>query len=98
MEKKKKVKARTVYAAGLNLSGLWSKKPIKVYYDADLRCWYDASENLSVERMGYHQPFSWLKTYASTSKADVQTWIDGVSAAFCMLKNWIELDAEESEK
>jgi hypothetical protein len=68
-----------LWAAAVNLRGLWSDKPVKVLYDKSDGTWWDESGNLEIRLVGsslglYHQVFS------SKSKREVQIWIDGYKA------------------
>lgn len=93
MTKKKSTKnvdeGKQVYVAGLNLSGLWSTKPLKAH--RDMGSWWVASGPLKddafVEKLGLHDRDG-LITFASTSKRDVQLWIDGVLSSFKFLREW----------
>jgi hypothetical protein len=93
MTKKKSTKyvveGKQVYVAGLNLSGLWSTKPLKTH--REMGSWWVSSgplkDNAFAEKLGLDDR-NGIITFASTSKRDVQSWIDGVLSSFKFLRNW----------
>lgn len=85
-----KEKPKYVYIAGINLGGLWSKKPLKAKLHNEFETdvwWYRG--NLSVKKLGLDKKLYGLTTFASTSEKEVQIWIDGVLSVFGQLNKWI---------
>ena len=78
-----KKKPQILWANGVNLRGLWSDKPVKMYYaksyydDEDV--WYDCIGNLSVEKIGLDKCAHHI-TFASEDKSEVATWTQGALA------------------
>lgn len=88
----KAVESEQVYVAGLNLSGLWSTKPLKArrYIDDEGSWWVShgpLKDDAFAEKLGLHDRDGFI-TFASTSKREVQTWIDGVLSSFKILREW----------
>lgn len=86
---KKVDEGKQVYVAGLNLSGLWSTEPLKAH--REMGAWWVSSgplkNNAFAEKLGLHDPGG-IITFASTSKPEVQSWIDGVLSSFKFLREW----------
>lgn len=92
---------KQVYVAGLNLSGLWSTKPLKARREFDDRGFWWVShgplkDNAFAEKLGLDDR-NGIITFASTSKRDVQSWIDGVLSSFKFLREWTWI-LDEREK
>lgn len=81
-----------VYIAGINLSGLWSKKPLKAKLYPDLNSWYSCEKgwgynDVGAEKLGLHKRGG-LTTFASVSKQEVQIWLDGATTVLSHLRDW----------
>ena len=75
-----------VYINGINLSGLWFKKPRKAKWDANLKSYWESSGNFDAQGLGmlvhpYHI------TFAGT-KDEAIIWTEGVLATMKMLSEW----------
>lgn len=86
-----------IWIAGINLSGLWHKIPIKAVYNSSLHQWYDCSGDFGVNKLGLdsnrrdgYGELLPIITFASTSESEVQIWIDGVLSSFKLLNMWIK--------
>lgn len=93
MSKKKPV-PKILWAAFVNLNGLITEKPVKCYnqgrspfYGEDDE-WWDKSGDYSVDGPGL-ECNGVCTTYASTSKTNVQIFIDGCNAMEEVLRNII---------
>ena len=89
-KQKKKKMPKTVWANGVNLRGLWSDKPIKMFcHDSE---W--GEEPLYYDKLGDIEISSSLGldidqsviTFASVNKKEVQHWTDGALAVVQMLQ------------
>lgn len=80
-------KPKTVWMAGVNLGGIWSRNPIKGYLNEDFNRWWDRSGNFGVEKLGTDKRYG-IITFASTSKEEVKVWLSGLSSAFSMIKRY----------
>lgn len=75
-----------VYFAGLNLSGLWNRKPLKAKWNPEFEEWWGS--DCSVRKLGLDDRGGFI-TFSSINKTEVQIWINGVLSSFRFLKNWI---------
>lgn len=80
---------KIVYGNGVNLAGLWSKTPMRLRWNDNLKEWYDSNGCFSVEKLGTQSDED-IITYASTNRNDVVTWIKGVQATMRILHEWSE--------
>lgn len=80
------MKRKPIWAAGVNLSGLWG--PVKMTYYPDIKEYYDKSENLSVKGRGHETKYGTIFTFASISEREVNLWAKGVKDAMSILKEW----------
>lgn len=76
-----------VWINGINLSGLWFKKPVKAYWEDALGCWYDASGNFNADNLGIEYKNSCV-TFASYSKKEAELWTQGVLATLKLIREW----------
>lgn len=72
---------------GLNLSGLWFRKPKRGYWDKNLHEWYDKSGDFSAEVLGLDMQHGHA-TFASESKKEVELWTLGIQTAMAFLRRW----------
>ncbi len=77
---------KTVWAAGINLMGLWG--PYKMNYDQTLKEYYDSTGDFSVKGTGTKNKNGKLITFASTNKQETNLWVNGAKAAMCLVKQW----------
>jgi hypothetical protein len=76
-----------VWMNGINLAGLWSPRPLRGTYEANLREWYWRG-NLSVSRLGLDVRQSGITTFASESKREVEIFTLGAWAVMRELQRW----------
>ena len=80
-----------VWAASINLSGLYSKTPMRCLLDInnDNDCveWWSEDKNFSVRKLGLESARGYI-SFASTKKKDVVIFIDGVKATMKLMKTW----------
>jgi len=91
---KSKVKSKKapLYAAMINLSGLFCDKPLKCMRNedwADGGFYYNKSQDLDVSGVGLHDKCGRIE-FVSYDKKEVAAWISGASSVMKMLKNWCE--------
>lgn len=79
------LKPKTVYSAGVNLSGLWG--PFQMSLDTELDTWLDKTGNFEAERKGLVEKHGNI-IFTSSSKNDVLIWVSGVRSAMSLLKQW----------
>ena len=93
---KKLSKDDIVYCSAVNLSGLWSKKPLKmVYLDEETGTYWDRSGDFSCPGLGIQAQWGGgFISFASKNKREVEVWIYGVSASMHLLKNWASFGYE----
>lgn len=82
-----KRRPRMIYGACINLSGLYSAKPLRCYFDKYAVTWYDTDANVAIDQLGLVVKQSVI-TYASTKESDVSAWIAGVRSAMTLLRQW----------
>ena len=82
-----------VWLAMMNLSGLFSNRPIRCkpvserYPDGE--GWYNERKDIDVDQLGESGSDGYV-TFASRDKDEVQIWIDGAMAAMTMMTRWAE--------
>lgn len=77
---------KDVWFTGLNLNGLWSKKPIKGIWDWSLRSWYDPNGNFNCDKIGLDIDQQ-IIIFASYDKKDVNSFIKGVQSMATLNNN-----------
>ena len=77
---------RKAWAARLNLSGLWSAKPVRVYrhslfdpFETPYEYW-DRSGDLCIPHLGVEKEEGWV-SFSSEDRAEVEAFIDEVRKA-----------------
>lgn len=75
----------TIWAAALNLSGLWG--PVKMTWRNDLGEWYDRSGNFSAAKLGLQVKHG-ITTFASANQKEVKIWVSGVKTVMAHLAWW----------
>lgn len=85
LREKLKRRPRVVWAAKVNLSGLYSTKPIKCTWNNG--AWWDEEGNLGVNDLGLHVEDR-IITYVSHLESDVAMWISGARSVLTMLNDW----------
>jgi hypothetical protein len=78
----------TYYGNAINLSGLWSKTPIKCTIGIDNEAWDEEGNfNINPKKLGTEIRDGIIK-FTSKDKNEVQIWTDGVLATMKMLNRW----------
>lgn len=79
------------YGNSINLSGLYSKIPIKCDHvaDYDKATYWDESGNFDIDinKLGTTVKDGCI-TFASENRNDVEIWTDGVLSTMKLLKKW----------
>ncbi len=79
---------KKIYGNGINLSGLYSKKPMLLTYNCILKDeWWAKDGNFSVSGLGLIVEGGRI-TFASKKRKDVLCWIAGVLSTMTLLKRW----------
>ncbi len=84
---KKTKPPKYVWAAGINLNGLWYGNPIQLEFDKEMSdilaedntVWWDRTGTMSVSKLGLHETIYWT-TFASVDKKEVERFLDGALA------------------
>lgn len=76
-------------ANSVNLSGLYSKTPVKLHEDDG---WWDRNGNFDAPAKDgpYSEVNGAVRGFASSDKREVEIWTDGVLAAMSGVKRWAE--------
>lgn len=82
-------KPKIIWAAAINLSGLWG--PFKMKLHEDQQIYYDRTGNFSVNDYGLMQTDG-IVTYGSPSQKATEIWVSGVKTTMRMLKRWCQYD------
>lgn len=77
-----------IWAAAINLLGLWHDKPIKLKYNYNLNEWYDSKGNLSTHKLGYEDCGN-LQVFTSKNRKDVTLFILGAQSMSQQVRNII---------
>ncbi len=80
------MKHKVVYAAGVNLAGLWG--PFKMSYKKGLNEYYDRSGNFSIQKIGEQSSYGSIITFTSSKRKEAVLWAKGVRASMTLLANW----------
>ncbi len=72
--------SKTLWAARVNLNGLYASSPRKLHYDKELGEYYSRDGALSIEDAGTTERAGCI-TFASELYSTAETWIMGVKAA-----------------
>lgn len=78
---------KIIYAALINLSGLYSKRPVRCTYDENTKKWWSDNGNFDVHIVGLDGKGTNIR-FSSTSEKEVQTWINGAEAVLSMIGRW----------
>lgn len=78
-----------VYAAMINLSGLWSTDPTGCQHDQESGSWWDKSGNLEIKKLGVCHDGAFI-SFASANEDEVVAWISGAKAAAQITANWCQ--------
>lgn len=76
-KKARQDKADKLWGTCVNLSGLYHKKPIRVYKDETLNTYYDRAGNFSIPGVGLNTSDYGVIYFASENKKDVEVFIAG---------------------
>jgi hypothetical protein len=76
-----------LYSNALNLRGLYSKKPVRVYFDEVSETYKDTSGNYEVKKAGLDIQENRI-TFTSEYPREVECWSDGAIAAMILLSEW----------
>lgn len=76
-----------VWANAINLSGLYSKEPIRCRLDDVLDNWWDRKGEFSVNVLGTHDTGGMIY-FSSEVRNDVVFWTEGAKAVMKMLNEW----------
>jgi len=76
-----------LWAAKVNLSGLYSSVPQRMVQYKDLDGWWAADGNFTVSAKGPTKGSGWV-CFAHSNRAVVAAWILGVRASMKMLREW----------
>lgn len=81
---------KVVYGNSINLQGVYSKTPVKMFWYPYLETWYDRGGNFSVE-LGLHKSKDGcIVTFGSVRRIDVLNWTRGALSTNVLLRNFIE--------
>lgn len=81
---------KKVWANRVNLGGLYSKTPLPVYWDSDLKSYWDSEGDLDVK--GSVSKFTVIRhncycvTVASPDKKDIEIWAQGAQHALFIVR------------
>ena len=78
-------KSKKLWAAAINLSGLYHTTPLRVYLEKDLETWFAEDGNFSIAKVGEHRE-PYRVTFAHADKGKVDAWISGVNAVSTVLR------------
>lgn len=90
-----KPKHKILYAARVNLNGLYSDEPLKVKYDIESEKYWDNTGDFGVDGPGIDSSYGCV-TYVSDDKSDVIKFIMGAAAVMHILRDFIGKDDETS--
>jgi len=90
------VKKKVVYAACVNLSGVWPPQPMKCTWDRECEEYINEEFDFGCD-IGY-QPRSCYITYASVNKKDVQNFILGAKSMAKIITEIVAPLAEGDDK
>ena len=89
-----KKKPKIVWAAMVNLSGLYSKNPVKCKYVPDVYetekgndRWWSLDGDFDVRKLGEHKTDGHI-AFVSENKQDVEKWLKGAKSVMSLLRNW----------
>jgi hypothetical protein len=82
---------KVYYGNSINLSGLYSKKPVRcdsvATYDNNKYWDKDGDFCVDINKLGIEYK-ECIVTFSSENEKEVQIWTDGVLATMKMLKSW----------
>lgn len=90
---KKENLPKVLWAARVNMAGLWSSKPIKVRLDEEMleqdfdAVWYDKEGDFGVDVVGLEKN-EYSTTLSSTSKDEIKQFIAGAEAVLSVLRSF----------
>jgi hypothetical protein len=82
-----KKKSKKLYANMLNLSGLYSNKPVMLTFDSESDRWWDKDGNFEATKVGTESACGYVK-FTSESRREVECWTNGVLASMERLVEW----------
>jgi len=80
-------KPKVVWVNMVNLAGLYSPRPIKCSYKADLKSWWSADGNVEAKRLGLERKDNCV-IFVSKTKQDAVLWTKGAAAVMYLLHSW----------
>jgi len=89
MPTKSKKYEKSLWANAVNLSGVWFKRPRKVYFNELLKMYFDKTGDFEIAGPGFRIKDNFI-SFASESKEEVATWTKGCRAAMTLLHYWVE--------
>lgn len=75
------------YSNFVNLSGLFSKKPIKCKYSKRYDGYWDTSGNVDAPTLGLVIKDGMIQ-FSSTSQKEVELWTSGADSVMKMIRRW----------
>ena len=85
---------KTYYGNMVNLSGLYSKNPVKCYLQDDYNknIYWSEDGNLDIDsaKLGRMDDKNGYVMFTSENENDVKMWTEGVLSAMLMLKRWVK--------
>lgn len=81
------MKKEPVWAAKVNLGGLYKLNPLRCTWDKELNCWWGDDGNFEVRKLGLDAQDLCI-TFASKSKTEVAIWLLGATSVMSLLKQW----------
>jgi len=72
-------RAKVIWGNLVNLSGLYSDRPVRLKWDPEFGNWWSADGNMAFCKLGEHRERH-VVMFASKSRRDVALWTKGVKA------------------
>jgi len=86
-------KHKIIYANAMNLTGLYSTKPVRCKWDAYTGLWWDSSGEFDVDKLGTDDRIG-ITTFASFDKKEVKFWTQGAMTVCERLKRVLDFSDE----
>ncbi len=83
------MKNNKIWSNMVNLSGLYSDKPVSCYYNKTLDSWWDKLGDYEITKLGYMEDAGCVY-FSSENKEEVEHFILGAKAVMSMLRKWAE--------
>jgi hypothetical protein len=80
---------KPIWSAGINLAGVWSKTPIKMYWHDASDAWWDDSADLFIRKLGLCKKDG-IITFSSYKKRDVEIFLMGIKALHTRIKRLVQ--------